>query len=120
MGFVPPVGLEPTRHKTYVPKTYVSTIPPRGCFEEGVRFELTELLHPPVFKTGAIDQLCQPSNFPTLRFQVSRFIGFLFLKNLLVLPVKNIQHYWEGLCQSLYPTMSHSRRRHSAESFLKS
>ena len=58
--------------------------------------------------------------FPTLRLLVSRFIGFLFLKNLLVLPVKNIQHYWEGMCLSLYPTMSHSRRRHSAESFFKS
>ena len=65
MGFVPPVGLEPTRHKTYVPKTYVSTIPPRGCFEEGVRFELTELLHPPVFKTGAIDHSANlPSSPP--------------------------------------------------------
>ena len=55
---------------------------------------------------------------PTLRLLVSRYIGFLFLKNLLVLPVKNIQHYWEGLCKSLCPKMSHSRRRHSAESFL--
>ena len=59
-------------------------------------------------------------NFPTLRLLVSRFIGFLFLKNLMVLPVKNIQHYWEEMCLFLYPMKSHSRRRLSAESFFKS
>ena len=30
MSIVPQVGLEPTRLTTYVPKTYVSTIPPSG------------------------------------------------------------------------------------------
>ena len=32
MSIVPQVGLEPTRLTTYVPKTYVSTIPPSGQF----------------------------------------------------------------------------------------
>ena len=66
----------------------------------------------------------EPLGHPTLgphpEIMVSSCIGFLFLKNLLGIPVKNIQHYWERMCLSLYPTMSHSRRRHSAESFLKS
>jgi hypothetical protein len=69
-----------------------------------------------IASTNSATWLC----FPTMRLLVSSYFGFLFLKNLRGIPHENSQHYWEGLCQSLYPTMSHSRRRHSAESFLKS
>ena len=49
------------------------------------------------------------------------YFGFLFLKNLRGIPHKNIQQLLGGgVSLSFVPTMSHSRRRHSAGSFFKS
>ena len=53
------------------------------------------------FPSGAFQEhctkpLCDSSMFPTLRLRMSSHIGFLFLKNLLGIPVKNSQDYDGG------------------------
>ena len=78
-------------------------------FAKGVFWGRCEIrTHGTVTSSGFQDR-CNRPTLPTFQssppeITMSSHIGFLFLKNLLGIPVKNIQHYWEEVCRSpLFP-----------------
>ena len=75
---------------------FVSTIPPPNYLYP----ERDSNPHLTASKTAASASSATQVYFPTLRLWMSSCTGFLFLKNLLGIPVKNIQHYWEEVCRS--------------------